>query len=310
MSVIGDIINFIGGGGGSTSDKSGVSSQNQTGTVKDTSTTNTDQKQTSQTGSVSATKGTTVQSGKTVNQTLSDQAMQTGQMLLDSLAGTDVPDFSELSSRIKGNNVEAASGASVLLQRALGADSALSGTTDAIVANARKNAKDATSTQFTNSASQAGSAFSSAAQQVFAKATDDSETQLAALTATLTQQNRQQATTELLSALDEIQKVSGTMASTETAVPLALSNIQAQQANSGASILNALKGGLSTSDSTSTSVVDQRTETQSTTNTAIQSIVDQLSNKDINLNVNTATTNSDSTTNNRDLLDLLSALKD
>jgi hypothetical protein len=304
---IGDIINGIFGGDNTNTEERGARTEQQTGTIRDDNQSTTDNKQSTQTGSVTATNQTSTTSNNQTSRLLTDEQIAAGNIMLQRLSGRGETDLSMLEGRIRGSNDSSLKAARDLLARAEGADAVLAGNTEAIIANARNEAGKTRDRQYQSVVSAGGSAFSSASQDIFARATTDEELQLAALAAEMATKNRQLATQELVAAVGALSTVGGQLAQTELAVPLAGAQIRGLDANSATNLLSSLKGGVSSTAGSSTSVVNGRQETQQTVNTTGQSVVDSINNRTLNLNQNIVTAGNTSVENDRDLIDLITA---
>lgn len=308
MSIFGDAIDFIFGGGNKNTEESGTSVSEQKGTINETGTSTTNTKQTQQTGSASETSQRSVATGESTSRLLSDEQIAQGTAILSRISASEIPDLSSLEARIRGNNDTALAGAQTIIQRALGADTALRSGTEDIIAGARKNALEARNKQYGEVTSRAGSQFSSAAQDIFARATDEAEIELAALAATMQRENRLQATQELMGAVQMLSGLSTSVGASELAIPTAAAGIMASNAGAASNILGALKGGIGTTTSRSVTDTTGRTETQQTINSAIQSVVNSDTTKNVDLNQNVVTVGNTEIDDPKGLLDLINAL--
>lgn len=308
-NIIGDVIDAIFGGGGSKSDKSVVSNEAQTGTIKETGTQTSNKQDTSQTGSVQAGTQNQTTSGKTNTRTLSDIQIGAGDVVLQELTkGFSLADLSSLQDRIRGVNTENISAAELILNRANTGDASLAAGRNAIMENARAQAGKAREAQYQGIVRGAGSQFSSVAQQVFAQSTSDMEVQLGALAADQARQDRQLITQELMAGVDALGKSAALSIESELKIPALSAEIDATRSSAVSNVINSLKGGIASSDTLATVLSTFRNETQSTTNAASRDVTSTASTKDINLNTNTVQIGSEDVTQHRDLIDLITGL--
>lgn len=304
-----DIINFVFGDDQEKTKNNSVSSGTQAGTIDTSTKTQQQQKSSSQTGTVQATSSTAATQSHGVSQSLSNQEINAGDAVLKQLSQEFSPsDLSAIAQRISGANDTSSGALSTIFNRALGAEGDLNSGNASVLADAEKKGSRNRDAKVSAQANAAGSAFNSLTNQVFANADNDLQVSLAALGAQLKSTNRQQATAELLSAVDAMQKQSGVISTTEGAIPALAASIDSQRSGAVGNLLNAIKGGLTTQDSNSTTNTNNRTESQSTTNNVTQTLSDSNEIKDVNLNNSTVTVGDSSKTDKTNILDLIKAL--
>lgn len=309
MSFISDVIDGIFGDGGTTVDNQGTRAEEQTGTIRDNNRSITDTQQSQQTGSVSATSQTSTTNNSQTSRLLTDEQIAAGNVLLQRLASKSEIDLSGVAARVAGSNDSALKAARDLLARADESEAALNGNVKDVISAARQESKRAVDKQYQTVVGNAGSQFSSAAQDIFARATSEQEIALAGLAAEMAQKNRAQATQEFVASVQALTTLGGQIAQSELAIPLAGANIRSLDATSATNLLNAIKGGISTTTGTSTTNTSGRTETQQTTNTNTRSVVDAVNDRNIDINSNIVTSGNSNTNESDGLLDLIRALQ-